>query len=709
MLNRLKLGGRLMSSFMTVAAVLLAVGLAGYFGLNRVTDRTRTVIESFPLIGAAKELKSLVVKDRRLIPGMIAAADSKALADIWEEHDRTVKEFDVYINGILQGGDSGDGRIYRARDQKLRRIAAEADDFHNNFLQPAVGRVHNAAKQVLENKAVLDRAMSDMEKSFDQAMKLAEELEGAIKARIRTERAAGGSTERILEVESTWTDMAMEMKTTLAMSRIALEEFVQGMEADALADIEKEYRAAAGEFDGWITALLQGGQTDEGVVARVDDPDLRRMIERIKQVNDKGFHSAAERLMTLQKETIRVSRVMIAADREADRIGAKMIALLGEVVAGARRTIASAVTDAERISLDYKLVSAGGVALGFVLAVILGLISARSVTRPLITLAELIGRTAEGDFTARVERRYTQRADEIGDMARDVDRMNRELSTVMSSVSDASASVRTSSEEMSVGNNSLSDRVQQQASSNEETAATIEEMASSIKQNANNAARANELAANTSRAAVQGGEVVNKAIAAMGLVSESSRKINDIIDVVNEIAFQTNLLALNANVEAARAGAAGRGFAVVAGEVRNLAQRSADASKEIQGLIKESVARVDEGNRLVDESGQTLQDIIGNIDRLAEAISEISSSSQEQSNAIGQINTAVVELDDITQQNAALVEQMAASSTGMASEADRLARLMGRFRFNSRDDRRIEPTRVLPAPPAPGEQGEDIP
>jgi methyl-accepting chemotaxis protein len=250
---------------------------------------------------------------------------------------------------------------------------------------------------------------------------------------------------------------------------------------------------------------------------------------------------------------------------------------------------------------------------------------------------------------------------------------------LMKRVKAATAEVQSGAEEISRGNTDLSQRTEEQASSLEETASSMEEMTSSVKQTADNAGQANQLATAARQQAEKGGAIVGSAVNAMRQINTSSKKIADIIGVIDEIAFQTNLLALNAAVEAARAGEQGRGFAVVASEVRNLAGRSATAAKEIKGLIQDSVAKVEEGSKLVDESGKALDDIVNSVKRVTDIVSEIAAASQEQSSGIEQVGKAVMQMDEVTQQNAALVEQAAAASQSIVSQAAALNELIAQY------------------------------
>ncbi|MBI3562452.1 MAG: MCP four helix bundle domain-containing protein [Gammaproteobacteria bacterium] len=315
-----------------------------------------------------------------------------------------------------------------------------------------------------------------------------------------------------------------------------------------------------------------------------------------------------------------------------------------------------------------------------VLAVVLGAVIAwyitRSITRPLSEAVVVAGAVANGDLTKLIEIRSK---DETGQLLTALKNMTEKLGQIVGDVRATSDSVGSAAKQISAGNNDLSQRTQEQASALEETASSMEQMTSTVKQNADNARQANQLAVGARDQASKGGEVVTKAVGAMNEISSASKKIADIISVIDEIAFQTNLLALNAAVEAARAGEQGRGFAVVASEVRNLAQRSAGAAKEIKDLINDSVDKVKTGSALVDESGKTLLDIIDGVKKVTDIVAEIAAASQEQSTGIEQVNKAVMQMDEVTQQNAALVEEAAAASKSMEEQAQRMVELMGFF------------------------------
>jgi methyl-accepting chemotaxis protein len=262
-----------------------------------------------------------------------------------------------------------------------------------------------------------------------------------------------------------------------------------------------------------------------------------------------------------------------------------------------------------------------------------------------------------------------------------LDQMNAKLIGVLTDVHGSIGSAENAAKEIAAGNSDLSQRTEMQASSLEETASSMEELTSTVKQNADNARQANQLAAGASSVAEKGGAVVGQVVHTMSSINDSSKKIVDIISVIDGIAFQTNILALNAAVEAARAGEQGRGFAVVASEVRSLAQRSAAAAKEIKALITDSVDKVEDGTRLVDEAGKTMDEIVASVKRVTDIMAEISAASQEQSSGIEQVNRAVTQMDEATQQNAALVEQASAAAESLQEQAQQLTQTVAVFRI----------------------------
>ena len=337
------------------------------------------------------------------------------------------------------------------------------------------------------------------------------------------------------------------------------------------------------------------------------------------------------------------------------------------------------------------------VALFLVTALLLFLtwfLTVRAIAMPLATAVSLANRVAAGDLTVRID---TDGYGEFGKLMLALRTMDENLTRMVSDIRYGAEAIVTSADEVAAGNNNLSQRTEEQASTLEQTASSMEQLTAAVKENTESARKANSLAKSANAVAANGGKVVGEVVATMIEIQESSRKIADIISVIDSIAFQTNILALNAAVEAARAGEQGRGFAVVASEVRSLAQRSADAAKEIKGLISNSVEKVEAGTRLVEAAGKTMTEIVDSVARVSGIIDQISNASGDQSSGIEQINQAVNQMDGVVQQNAAVVEQASAAADSMRMQAQRLQEVVGVFKVDENDvillNRRRDPAR----------------
>ncbi|HJV01726.1 MAG TPA: methyl-accepting chemotaxis protein [Burkholderiaceae bacterium] len=329
--------------------------------------------------------------------------------------------------------------------------------------------------------------------------------------------------------------------------------------------------------------------------------------------------------------------------------------------------------------------------LAMVLATGFGYVVSNSITRPLRRAVEIARTVASGDLSSRIE---VHGRDETGQLMQALHDMNASLTRLVGEVRHGTEAIAAATADIAEGNQDLSARTEHQASSLEETASSMEQLTAAVHQNTDNARLANELAASASAVAVQGGAVVSQVVDTMAAIHVASNNIVDIIGVIDGIAFQTNILALNAAVEAARAGEQGRGFAVVAGEVRSLAQRSATAAKEIKVLIDDSVQQVDAGGKLVEQAGSTMADVVDSVKRVADIMGEIGAASHEQSLGIGQVHQAISEMDQVTQQNAALVEQAAAAADALRQQAAHLTEMVSVFKLAGQAPGAIRPTRL---------------
>ena len=356
---------------------------------------------------------------------------------------------------------------------------------------------------------------------------------------------------------------------------------------------------------------------------------------------------------------------------------------LSQLKEGEAKAVADANTELYAGSRNVTVVL---VLAGLAVGVFLGFAVSRHVTSPLALAVDSAHRMSEGDMTVAMQ---VEGKDETSQLLQALENMRASLQGIVATVRTDADGVATASTEIAQGNLDLSTRTESQASVLEETAASMEEISSAVKQNADSARHANQLASSAASVAVRGGEVVAQVVSTMQGINDASRKIEDITGVIDGIAFQTNILALNAAVEAARAGEQGRGFAVVASEVRNLAQRSAAAAKEIKALITDSVERVDQGARLVDRAGATMTEVVDSVQRVSAIIGEIALASTEQTTGVEQVNQAIIEMDHVTQQNAALVEQAAAAAKALQDQAANLAQVVSVFKIDSASGRQV--------------------
>jgi methyl-accepting chemotaxis protein len=407
----------------------------------------------------------------------------------------------------------------------------------------------------------------------------------------------------------------------------------------------------------------------------INTTEGRAMLAAIDSARD-AFRTPRSALF---KRRLAGDDVKAAADEQLAPLNTAYVGALRNFQERQKKLYDEALAGAENDAVQSQQVLLGAGVLAVLLGLFFAVTLSRSITGPLRQALATTRRIADGDLTDAIDIRGK---DEAAELLTALNAMQVNLSRVVSGVRSNAEGVATASAQIAQGNNDLSGRTEQQASALQQTAASMEELSSTVRQNSDNAQQANQLAQGATNVAVQGGEVVAKVVDTMKGINESSRKISDIISVIDGIAFQTNILALNAAVEAARAGEQGRGFAVVASEVRSLAQRSAEAAKQIKGLIGTSVERVEQGTALVDQAGTTMQEVVSAIRRVTDLMGEISAASVEQSAGVAQVGEAVTQMDQATQQNAALVEESAAAAASLRSQADQLVDAVAVFKLS---------------------------
>lgn len=433
-----------------------------------------------------------------------------------------------------------------------------------------------------------------------------------------------------------------------------------------------------------------------GTLSRIiTDDEGRKLVQGITELRGK-FVPAQDKFVALVNED-KKDEAMVKMMFSVRPLQAKYFDQLDAFVKHQDTQMASAGEESAAAAhrTEILILILAGVATA--LSLLVGFLTTRRITGPLneaVTVAKCV---ADGDLTSDIK---VTTHDETGELMEALRHMNESLSKIVGEVRAGTETMASASRELATGNMDLSEHTQEQAGALQQTASSMSTLTHTVRQNADNARQANQLAASASAVAGKGGTVVSQVVATMGSINESSKKIVDIIAVIDGIAFQTNILALNAAVEAARAGEQGRGFAVVASEVRSLAQRSASAAKEIKALIGDSVDKVAEGSKLVGEAGSTMDEVVASVKRVTDIMHEITAASQEQSSGIEQVNHAIAQMDGVTQQNAALVEEAAASAETMQLQAAHLARLVSVFKVDSRYAVTATAATNNPTPPA---------
>ena len=477
-----------------------------------------------------------------------------------------------------------------------------------------------------------------------------------------------GTTRFLVTKEAEKLQMARQLQETAALNWVRTRAMVHDSDSDKtstalwLGEIAETAKATAAAHKGLLELIYL--------------PESKVALDKIEDLR-KAYSVPRGALLQRKQQGEDISAEF---DRTVVPLFNAYVASISDFQRTQQHLYDKAVVDVQTSVANGRLILISGTVLALLLGIAAAMALSRSITTPLGLAVRTARAIADGDLTQPID---SSGRDEAAELLQALQIMQTNLATMVGNVRQGTDSIATASSQIASGNNDLSARTEQQASALQQTAASMEELTSTVRQNADNARQANQLAVSASSVAVRGGAMVSQVVDTMGAINTSSQKIADIISVIDSIAFQTNILALNAAVEAARAGEQGRGFAVVASEVRSLAGRSAAAAKEIKELIDDSASKVGAGTTLVNEAGKTMQDVVGSIQRVTDIMGEITAASQEQTSGIEQINQAVVQMDQVTQQNAALVEEAAAASQSLQEQAGTLARTVSVFKIPS--------------------------
>ena len=485
-----------------------------------------------------------------------------------------------------------------------------------------------------------------------------------------------GASERVATQEIEQQTLVENWASDIRLNWVRTEAFLKAIDRDYMEKLTADTQATAKGIEGKvqrIEGLVQGDK---------NRAQLATIAAASKAYNDKlaeirELHRGGE------------PNVPTLVDKDLRPLADKYLQSLDDLRTAMAAQLADSQGDTSTLAKASQVLLGVGTLIAVALGALLAFTVTRSIVQPVQRGKQAAESIADGDLTHPIE---ASGNDETGQLLQALATMQSRLATIVGNVRHNAEGVATASVEIASGNNDLSARTEQQASALQQTAASMEELGSTVRQNADNARTANQLAMSASTVAQQGGDVVAEVVETMKGINDSSRKIADIISVIDGIAFQTNILALNAAVEAARAGEQGRGFAVVAGEVRSLAGRSAEAAKEIKGLIGTSVERVERGTALVDKAGATMSEVVASIRRVTEIMGEISAASSEQSQGVSQVGEAITQMDQATQQNAALVEQSAAAADSLKTQAGQLVDAVAVFRLSANTTRHGDAT-----------------
>ncbi|MHC4455610.1 MAG: methyl-accepting chemotaxis protein [Planctomycetota bacterium] len=614
-----KIGRKLFSGFMVVVLVLVAVGLLGFWNIRTMGAKTTEMLETWPLADAAMESILALTVDRLIAMELLTATDQAGVDEMSKEHDEAKKTFDTYMDAILEGGETEMGYIYAAKDEGLRKIVTETHRIYDKTFLPPLEKMYKLMTKKITAEKTAEEKMKQFETHFDHMIGLAEKIEDSVKERIASEVKAGSSAEKILSTETTWADLSMEIMISLAFSRTAIEEYGSASEGGALDKIENEFMAANKEFEGWIDALLKGGETRMGKIAAVNDPAIKKQVLEIDKTFKNMYMTAAVQFMNEQKKLSDIKETLDGLDTAVDELGEQMTEELEGVEEGAKKIIDAAVSASKETATAATIQSITGIVLGAFLGLLLAFFIGRAISGPVLRMAETVVKVAENrDLTLQVP---VESKDEIGAMSKQFNEMMRVLRESFKLVTSAASSVAEGASEVAKRATANRDRAEAEVKQTEKSAQIITEMggtAGEVAQSSEGQREAAELSNTT----------VTDLVKAMGEVTKSAadqnQEASNATQRVTEMGETGGKVAETARAQGEMVAKAATAVGDITKAVEDMTKAVARATEHGKAVLvsategSSSVSATVDGMRAIAESSEQISEIIGVITEIAE-------------------------------------------------------------------------------------------